>query len=54
VAGLPAALPLASAPPVVVSVAACLARIHPRRLRPLGWTLAAASAATLLVLALGL
>jgi hypothetical protein len=53
-AGLPLALPLAAAPPVLVSVAVCLLRIPARHLRPLGWTLAGASTATLLVLAIAL
>jgi hypothetical protein len=51
-AGLPGAIPLAAAPPVVVSFAVCLAKVSPRRLRPLGWTLAAASTATLVLLVL--
>jgi hypothetical protein len=53
-AGLPAALPLAAAPAMLVAAAACLARISPRRLRPLGWALVGASAVALLVLVIGL
>lgn len=53
-AGLPPALPLAAAPPVLVSIAVCLLRIPARHLRQLGWTLAGASTATLLLLVLGL
>jgi hypothetical protein len=53
-AGLPRALPLAAAPPVLASIAVCLLRIPARHLRPLGWTLAGASTGTLVLLVVGL
>ncbi|MGC3997067.1 MAG: YwiC-like family protein [Anaeromyxobacter sp.] len=53
-AGLPWALPLATAPTALVSLVVCLARVSPRRLRPLGWTMVGSSLLTLLVLVVGL
>jgi hypothetical protein len=49
-AGLPLALPLATAPTALLSAAVALGRVSPRRLRPLGWALVAASVVTLGVL----
>jgi len=53
-AGFPAALPLAAAPTLLVSLAVCLARVSPHRLRPLGWALVGSSVVTLAVLVVGL
>ncbi len=53
-AGLSQALTFAAAPPLLVSLLACLLPVPARWLRPLGWTLAAASSATLFVLVLSL
>lgn len=54
VAGLPPALPVAAAPTLLVSLGVCLARVSPRRLRPLGWALVGSSLVTLGVLVAGL
>lgn len=53
-AGLPAALALASAPTVAFSVAVCLLRVSPKRLRELGWALVGSSVVTLVILVAGL
>jgi hypothetical protein len=52
--GFPAALPVAAAPTCLLSLAVCLARVSPRRLRPLGWALVGSSVVTLAVLVVGL
>lgn len=53
-AGLPAALALATLPTVAFSVAVCLVRVSPRRLRELGWALVGSSVVTLVILVIGL
>ncbi|HET8540877.1 MAG TPA: YwiC-like family protein [Anaeromyxobacter sp.] len=53
-AGLPAALAWATLPTAVLSIAVCLARFSPRRLRELGWALVASSTLTLVILVVGL
>jgi hypothetical protein len=53
-AGFPAALALATAPTALLSIVVCLSRPSAKQLRPLGWGLVASSAATLLVLVVGL
>jgi hypothetical protein len=53
-AGLPGALALATLPPALVSIAVCLGRFSPRRLRALGWALVGTSAVTLGILVVGL
>ncbi len=52
--GVPQAAPIALAPTALLSLAVCLLRVPPRRLRELGWALIASSAATLLLLVVGL
>ena len=52
--GLSPALPVAAAPTLLLSMAVCLARVSPRRLRPLGWALVGSSVVTLTVLVTGL
>src|SRR5512142_1044751 len=52
--GFPAALPVAAAPTLLISLAVCLGRVTPRRLRPLGWALVGSSMVTLAVLVAGL
>jgi hypothetical protein len=49
-AGLPLALPLATAPTALLSAWVALARVSPKRLRTLGWALVGASVVTLAVL----
>jgi hypothetical protein len=39
---------------LLISMAVCLARVSPRRLRPLGWALVGSSVVTLAVLVVGL
>ena len=53
-AGLPAVVGWATAPPVLLSIAVCLGRFSPRRLRQLGWAIVASTAVTLAVLVAGL
>ncbi len=53
-AGLPAVLAWATLPTAVVSIAVCLARFSPRRLRELGWALVGSSTLTLVILVVGL
>lgn len=53
-AGFPPALAFAAAPTLLLSLAVCLARVSPRRLRPLGWALVGSSVVTLAVLVVGL
>jgi len=53
-AGLGWVVPVAVAPPALLSVAVCLANFSPKHLRRLGWSLVAATSTTLLVLAIGL
>jgi hypothetical protein len=53
-AGLPRVLPLAIAPTVAFSIAVCLARVSPKRLRELGWALVGSSVVTLVILVAGL
>lgn len=53
-AGFPAALALAVAPTVAFSVAICLLRVSPKRLRELGWALVGSSVVTLAILVAGL
>jgi len=52
--GFPPALPVAAAPTLLISLAVCLGRVSPRRLRPLGWALVGSSVVTLAVLVAGL
>jgi len=53
-AGLPAALAWATLPTAGLSIAVCLARFSPRRLRELGWALVGSSTLTLVILVVGL
>jgi hypothetical protein len=53
-AGLPAALAWATLPTAAFSAAVCVARVSPRRLRPLGWAMVGSSALTLVILVVGL
>ena len=53
-AGLPAALAWATLPTALLSIAVCLARFSPRRLRELGWALVGSSTLTLVILVVGL
>jgi hypothetical protein len=53
-AGLPAALALGAAPTVALSIAVCLLRVSPKRLRELGWALVGSSVVTLAILVAGL
>lgn len=53
-AGLPRALALATLPTVAFSIAVCLVRVSPKRLRELGWALVGSSAITLAILVAGL
>jgi hypothetical protein len=53
-AGLPAALAWATLPTALLSIAVCLARFSPKRLRELGWALVASSTLTLVILVVGL
>jgi hypothetical protein len=49
-AGLPAVVGWATVPTVLLSIAVCLGRFSPRRLRQLGWGIVASSAVTLALL----
>lgn len=49
-AGLPAALWLATLPTAALSIAVCLSRVSPKRLRELGWALVGSSTVTLVIL----
>jgi hypothetical protein len=53
-AGLPSALAWATLPTALLSIAVCLARFSPRRLRELGWALVGSSTLTLVILVVGL
>jgi hypothetical protein len=53
-AGLPRALWVATLPTAAFSIAVCLVRVSPRRLRELGWALVGSSAVTLVILVAGL
>jgi hypothetical protein len=53
-AGLPAALAWGTLPTAAFSVAVCLARFSPKRLRELGWAMVGSSAVTLVILVVGL
>lgn len=53
-AGLPRALALATLPTAALSVAVCLSRVSPKRLRELGWAIVGSSALTLAILVAGL
>jgi hypothetical protein len=53
-AGLPRALAWATLPTALLSIAVCLARFSPRRLRELGWALVGSSTLTLVILVVGL
>ncbi len=53
-AGLPAALAWATLPTAALSIAVCLARFSPRRLRELGWALVGSSTLSLVILVVGL
>jgi hypothetical protein len=53
-AGLPVAVPLALAPPALLSIAVCLTRFSPKRLRELGWAIVGTSVLTMVLLVTGL
>jgi hypothetical protein len=53
-AGLPSAAPLALAPSALLSVAVCLTRFSPKRLRELGWAMIGSGALTMALLVAGL
>jgi len=53
-AGLGWVVPVAVAPPALLSVVVCLVHLSPKHLRRLGWSLVAATSITLLVLLIGL
>ena len=53
-AGLPAALAWGTLPTAAFSVAVCLTRFSPKRLRELGWAMVGSSAVTLVILVVGL
>jgi hypothetical protein len=53
-AGLPAALAWATLPTAALSIAVCLGRFSPKRLRGLGWAIVGSSTLTLLILVAGL
>ncbi len=53
-AGLPRTLALATLPTAVLSIAVCLSRVSPRRLRGLGWAMVGSSTITLVILVEGL
>ncbi|MFL5299096.1 MAG: hypothetical protein ACJ79R_01980, partial [Anaeromyxobacteraceae bacterium] len=52
--GLPAAAPLALLPTAGLSIAVCLARFSPKRLRELGWAMVATTVLTMAILVAGL
>ncbi len=52
--GLPGAVPVALLPTACLSIAVCLARVSPKRLRELGWAMVASSVVTMVVLVAGL
>jgi hypothetical protein len=53
-AGLPRAAPLALVPTAALSIAVCVSRFSPRRLRELGWAMVGSSIVTMLILVAGL
>jgi hypothetical protein len=53
-AGLPTVVGWATLPTALLSVAVCLGRFSPRRLRQLGWSIVASSVVTLAILLVGL
>ncbi len=53
-AGLPLAAPIALLPIASLSIAVCLARFSPKRLRELGWAMVGSSALTMVLLVAGL
>jgi len=53
-AGLSFAAPVALLPTALLSVAVCLARFSPRRLRELGWAMVGSSVLTMVLLVVGL
>jgi hypothetical protein len=53
-AGLPRTLALATLPTALLSIAVCLGRVSPRRLRGLGWAMVGSSTLTLAILVVGL
>ena len=53
-AGLPRVAPLALLPTAALSIAVCLSRVSPKRLRELGWAMVASGVVTLLLLVVGL
>jgi hypothetical protein len=54
VLGLPGAAPIALLPTACLSIAVCLTRVSPKRLRELGWAMVASSVVTMLLLVAGL
>jgi YwiC-like protein len=52
--GLPGAVPVALLPTACLSIAVCLARVSPKRLRELGWAMVATSVLTMVLLVVGL
>lgn len=52
--GLPRAAPFALLPTAALSVAVCLSRVSPRRLRELGWAMVASGLVTMVLLVAGL
>ena len=52
--GLPGAVPVALLPTACLSVAVCVARVSPKRLRELGWAMVATSVVTMVLLVAGL
>jgi YwiC-like protein len=52
--GLPLAAPLALLPTALLSIAVCLARFSPKRLRELGWAMVGSSVLTMVLLVAGL
>jgi hypothetical protein len=50
VAGLPRAAPLALLPTALLSIAVCVGRFSPRRLRELGWAMVGSSVLTMVIL----
>jgi hypothetical protein len=54
VAGLPRAAPLALVPTALLSMAVCVGRFSPKRLRELGWAMVGSSVLTMVILVAGL